>query len=79
MAQAFGSKMESDGWLEQVEDGLVDTVEGGAITREPDEWTADRYRAQAIAGIRSVKLTAQELRELERLEALEDAGENDGV
>ncbi len=76
MTQVFGAKMESDAWLELVEDGTADTVEGGAIKHDPDEWFADRYRGQAIAGIRSVKLTAHEIKELERLEALEDADEN---
>jgi hypothetical protein len=31
MMQVFGAKMESDAWLELVEDGTADTVEGGAI------------------------------------------------
>ena len=73
MTQVFGAKMESDAWLELVEDGTADTVEGGAIKHDPDEWLADRYKVQAIAGIKSVKLTAHEIKELERLEALEDA------
>lgn len=76
MMQVFGAKMKSDAWLELVEDGTADTVEGGAIKHDPDEWFADRYRGQAIPGIKSVKLTAREIKELERLEALEDENEN---
>jgi hypothetical protein len=70
-ATSFGSKMESDRYLELVEEGMVDEVEGGCLTViEPEAWFADP--GMAISGVRSVRLSKLELEVLEAQELVEE-------
>ena len=65
----FGHYMESAAYLEAVEAGEVDTVEGKAVSNAPT-WVPAPW---ALPGVHGVRMTRAELAALVREEAREEA------